>query len=165
MTPTARSALIVEPSRARRSVLAALLREAGAEFAEAASMADGLLQATQRRFDLVCVAAKLPDGTSAKFCSALRGTPGAAPVPVLVLLPSPDPEKIRVLLEAGATEILDRHDVERVRQFLAMVLPPLPVLTGRVLVVDDDLEEAEAILAVLRDLGLEVNHVADRLTP
>ena len=123
-------------------------------------MADGLLQATQHRFDLVCVAAKLPDGTSAQFCSALRGTPDAAPVPVLVLLPSPDPEKIKVLLEAGATEILDRHDVERVRLFLAMVLPPLPVLAGRVLLVDDDLEEAEAILAVLRDLGLEVNHVA-----
>ena len=28
---------------------------------------------------------------------------------------------------------MDRHDVERVRQFLAMVLTPLPVLSGRVI--------------------------------
>ena len=42
-------------------MLVALLREVGADFAEAANMAEGLRQAQKQRFDLVCVAAKLPD--------------------------------------------------------------------------------------------------------
>jgi two-component system cell cycle response regulator len=142
-------------------VLAALLSEAGAEFAEAASMAEGLQQTARRRFDLVCVADQLPDGTGAQFCSALRDAPAAAPVPILVLSPEPEAEKVKALREAGASDIMDRHDVERVRQFLAMVLTPVPSLSGRVVVVDDDPEEASSILATLRNLGLEVHQVAE----
>ena len=142
MTQAARCALIVEPSRARRSVLAALLREAGAEFAEAASMVEALQQVGRRRFDLVCIADQLPDGTGAKFCTAVRDAPDTAPMPILVLSPEPEAETVKTLREAGASDIMDRHDVERVRQFLAMVLTPLPVLNGRVVVVDDDAEEA-----------------------
>ncbi len=160
MTRAARCALIVEPSRARRSVLAALLREAGAEFAEAASMAEALQQIARRRFDLVCVADQLPDGTGTQFCAALRDAPDAAPVPILVLSPGPEAEQVKTLREAGASDIMDRHDVERVRQFLAMVLTPLPVLAGTVVVVDDDPEEASLVIAALRSLGLEVHHVA-----
>jgi two-component system, cell cycle response regulator len=161
MTQAARCALIVEPSRARRSVLAALLREAGAEFAEAASMAEALQQVARRRFDLVCIADQLPDGTGAKFCTAVRDAPDTAPMPILVLSPEPEAETVKNLREAGASDIMDRHDVERVRQFLAMVLTPLPVLNGRVVVVDDDAEEASLVLAALRNLGLEVHHVAE----
>jgi two-component system cell cycle response regulator len=161
MTSSARCALIVEPSRARRSVLAALLRETGAEYAEAANIADGLQQVQQQSFDLVCVAAKLPDGNAAQFCTSLRGMPAAAPVPVLVLLPNPAPDSARDLLGVGATEVMDRHDIERVRQFFATVLPPVPVLSGRVLVVDEDIGETEAILVALRNLGLEAHGVTN----
>jgi two-component system cell cycle response regulator len=161
MTQAARCALIVEPSRARRSVLAALLREAGAEFAEAASMVEALQQVGRRRFDLVCIADQLPDGTGAKFCTAVRDAPDTAPMPILVLSPEPEAETVKTLREAGASDIMDRHDVERVRQFLAMVLTPLPVLNGRVVVVDDDAEQAGIVLAALRNLGLEVHHVVE----
>jgi two-component system cell cycle response regulator len=161
MPTPARSALIVEPSRTQRSVLAALLREAGADFAEAASLAAGLRRAAEQRFDLICVASKLRDGTGVQFCSALRTTPEMAAVPVLALLSEPDTDKVKALLDAGATEVIEPTQIERIRQFLAMVLPPLPVLHGRVLVVDDELAAAETLVATLRSLGLEASHVPD----
>ncbi len=161
MTRVARCALIVEPSRARRSVFATLLREAGAEFAEAASMAEGLELVARRRFDLICVADQLPDGSGSQFCATLREAPAAAPVPILVLSPEPEAEKVKALREAGASDILDRHDVERVRQFLALVLTPVPTLAGRVILVDDDGEEAALVVSTLRGLGLDVQHVTE----
>jgi two-component system cell cycle response regulator len=159
MTPAARSALIVEPSRARRSVLAALLREAGAEFAEAASMTEALQQIARRRFDLVCVADQLPDGSGGQFCATVRDAPDAAPIPILVLSPEPEAHTVKALRDAGASDIMDRHDVERVRQFLAMVLTPSPVLSGRVILVDDDPEQSSLVLDALRNVGLEVHQV------
>jgi two-component system cell cycle response regulator len=161
MSAATRRALIVERSHAQRSMLAALLRDAGADFVEAASLAAGLRKATEQRFDLICVAAKLRDGTGAQFCSALRATPEMAPIPVLVLMSDPEPDKVKALLDAGATEVLDVREIERVRQFFGTVLPPLPVLRGRALIVDEDVRAAEALLAVLRHLGLEADHVAD----
>jgi two-component system cell cycle response regulator len=141
-------------------VVAALLREAGADFVETANMADGLRQAAERRFDLVCVAAKLSDGHGAQFCTALRAMPGLVPMPVLALLSASEASQAKALLEAGATEAMDRQEVERIRQFLGIVLPPLPVLRGRVLLVEDDVAEAETLLAALRNLGLEASCVA-----
>jgi two-component system cell cycle response regulator len=64
-------------------------------------------------------------------------------------------------LAAGATEVMDDKEIERLRQFLSLVLPPLPVLRGRVLVVEDDLSAAEEIANVLRSLGLEASLVSD----
>lgn len=154
----------MERSHAQRSMLAALLREAGADFVEAASMAAGLRKATEQRFDLICVAAKLRDGTGAQLCSALRASPEMSPIPVLVLLTDPEPSKVKALLDAGATEVLYVSEIERMRQFFGAVLPPLPVLQGRALVVDQDLRAAEALLAVLRHLGLEADHVSDTNT-
>ena len=92
--------------------------------------------------------------------AALRDAPDAAPIPILVLSPEPEAREVKALREAGASDIMDRHDVERVRQFLAMVLTPLPVLSGRVMLVDDDPEESSLVLDALRNLGLEVHQVA-----
>jgi two-component system cell cycle response regulator len=142
-------------------MLAALLRDAGADFVEAASMAAGLRKAAEQRFDLICVAAKLRDGTGAQFCSALRTTPEMSPIPILVLLSDPEPDQVKALLEAGATEVIDVREIERIRQFFGTVLPPLPVLRGRTLIVDEDLRAVEALVAVLRHLGLEVDHTSD----
>jgi two-component system cell cycle response regulator len=161
MPTPARTALIVEPSRTQRSVLAALLRDAGADSAEAASLAAGLRRATEQRFDLICVASRLRDGSGVQFCSALRSAPEMAAVPVLALLPEPDAEKVKALLDAGATEVMEPTHIERIRQFLAIVLPPLPVLRGRVLVIDDELAAAEMLVATLRSLGMEARHVPD----
>ena len=122
-------------------------------------MAEAFEQIARRRFDLVCVADQLPDGTGAKFCAALRDAPDAAPIPILVLSPEPEAHTVKTLREAGASDIMDRHDVERVRQFLAMVLTPLPVLNGRVVLVNDDPEESSLVLGALRNLGLEVHQV------
>jgi two-component system cell cycle response regulator len=145
-------------------MLAVLLRDAGADFVEAASMAAGLRKATEQRFDLICVAAKLRDGTAVQFCSALRATTEMSPIPVLVLMTDPEPDKVKALLDSGATEVMDVREIERVRQFFGTVLPPLPVLRGRALIVDQDLRAAEALLAVLRHLGLEADHVSDANT-
>ena len=159
--PPARSVLIVEPSRTQRSVLATLLREAGAGSTEATSLAAGLRRATEQRFDLICVASKLRDGTGVQFCSALRATPDMAAVPVLALLSDHETDKAKALLDAGATEVMEPTQIEQLRQFFAMVLPPLPVLRGRVLVVDDELAAADALVTTLSSLGLEAIHVSD----
>jgi two-component system, cell cycle response regulator len=161
MPVAARRALIVECSPAQRSVLAALLLETGANFAEAAGTAVALRKTAQQRFDLVCVALELQNGAGVQFCRTLRAAPKTSIIPILALVSNPTPDDVKALLAAGATEVMDDKEVERLRQFLSLVLPPLPVLRGRVLVVEDDLSAAEEIANVLRSLGLEASLVSD----
>lgn len=161
MSHATRRALIVEPSRAQRSVLVPLLRDVGAEVVVTAGMASGLRQATEQRFDLICVSAKLRDGTGLQFCSALRATPQMSVIPVLVLLADHDPDQAKALRDSGATEVLGWKEIERIRQFVTILLPPLPVLRGQALIVEDNAAAAQAVLAVLRGLGLEAKHVSD----
>jgi len=161
MPVAARRALIVECSPAQRSVLAALLLETGANFAEAAGMAVALRKTAQQRFDLVCVAVQPQNGAVAQFCRTLRAAPKTSIIPILALVSNPTPDDVKALLAAGATEVMDDKEVERLRQFLSLVLPPLPVLRGRVLVVEDDVSAAEEIANVLRSLGLEASLVSD----
>ena len=97
--------LIVEDERLIRRFVRAALEDEGCRVVEAASSAQGLIEAGERKPDLVILDLGLPDGNGIDFIGQLRGW---SDVPVLVLSArSNENDKISAL-DVGADDYLTK---------------------------------------------------------
>lgn len=102
---TAPAILLVEDEKEIRHFVCAALTEQGFRVAEAATMAQGLIEAGTRKPDLIVLDLGLPDGDGEQFVRELRAW---SSVPVLVLSARwSETDKIDVL-DAGADDYLTK---------------------------------------------------------
>ena len=102
---TAPAILLVEDEKEIRHFVCAALTEQGFRVAEAATMAQGLIEAGTRKPDLIILDLGLPDGDGEQFVRELRAW---SSVPVLVLSARwSETDKIDVL-DAGADDYLTK---------------------------------------------------------
>jgi two-component system chemotaxis response regulator CheY len=100
-------ALVVDDSRAMRSIIGKYLRELGFEVFEAASGMQAL--ADIRRIDgltLVLVDWNMPEMDGCEFLQIVRTEPQFHDVPIMMVTTESEMEQVAVALEAGANEYL-----------------------------------------------------------
>lgn len=100
-------ALVVDDSRAMRSIIGKYLRELGFEVFEAASGMQALMDI--RKIDglsLVLVDWNMPEMDGCEFLKKVRTEPQFHDVPIMMVTTESEMEQVAVALEAGANEYL-----------------------------------------------------------
>jgi len=100
-------ALIVDDSKAMRSIVGRVVREIGFETIEAANGREGLEQLkAQGDVELILVDWNMPEMNGIEFLRAVRSRPGSAAFKMLMVTTASDLAHINTALEAGANEYL-----------------------------------------------------------
>ncbi len=100
-------ALVVDDSRAMRSIIGKYLRELGFEVFEAASGMQALVDVRKiEGLSLVLLDWNMPEMDGCEFLEKLRIEPQFQDVPVMMVTTESEMEQVAVALEAGANEYL-----------------------------------------------------------
>ena len=100
-------ALIVDDSKAMRSIVGRIVREIGFETFEAANGREGLTQLeTHGDVELILVDWNMPEMNGIDFLRAVRAQPGSSAFKMLMVTTASDLAHINTALEAGANEYL-----------------------------------------------------------
>lgn len=152
--------LFVDHSRVAQALWSRVILRLGYHALLASTAGEALALLGERPVDVVCTAASLPGGVDGfELCRRLRGHPQFADLPVIVLTG----DKVTTLRararEAGANDILDKTDVERLLRRLSHYADDAGQrLRGRVLYVEDSEVAAHVMIGTLRKLNLAVDH-------
>ena len=100
-------ALIVDDSKAMRSIVGRIVREIGFETFEAANGREGLAQLKSHGdVELILVDWNMPEMNGIEFLQAVRAQPGSSAFKMLMVTTASDLVHINTALEAGANEYL-----------------------------------------------------------
>ncbi len=100
-------ALIVDDSKAMRSIVGRIVREIGFETFEAANGREGLAQLEAHGdVELILVDWNMPEMNGIEFLQAVRAQPGSSAFKMLMVTTASDLAHINTALEAGANEYL-----------------------------------------------------------
>lgn len=100
-------ALVVDDSRAMRSIIGKYLRELGFEVYEAASGMDALVDMQRiEGLSLVLVDWNMPEMDGCELLQKVREEPKYHDVPIMMVTTESEMEQVAVALEAGANEYL-----------------------------------------------------------
>ena len=100
-------ALVIDDSRAMRSIIGKFLKELGFDVHEAASGMEALVKIRKiRPIDIVLVDWNMPEMDGCQFLKAIRSEPQFHDVPVMMVTTESEMEQVVVALEAGANEYL-----------------------------------------------------------
>jgi len=123
-------ALVVDDSRAMRSIISKILARLGFEVAQAADGVEALATlSTGAPFDVVLSDWNMPEMNGLEFVKALRADPRFARVVVVMVTTETHIEQMMTALEAGANEyIMKPFTAEVIEDKLRMlqVLVPAP---------------------------------------
>lgn len=102
-----RNALVVDDSRAMRSIIGKFLRELGFEVHEAASGLDALVRIRQiEGLSLVLVDWNMPEMDGCEFLKRVRQEEAFHDIPIMMVTTESEMEQVAVALDAGANEYL-----------------------------------------------------------
>ena len=102
-----KQALVVDDSRAMRTILAKFLVELGFEVREAASGLEALVEIRRKPFpDLVLVDWNMPEMDGCEFLRKIRAEQQFADLPVMMVTTESEMDRVSVALDAGANEYL-----------------------------------------------------------
>ncbi len=100
-------ALIVDDSKAMRSIVGRIVKQIGFEVLEAANGVEGLEQLkTHGDVELILVDWNMPEMNGIEFLHAVRSQPGSSALKMLMVTTASDLAHINTAIEAGANEYL-----------------------------------------------------------
>jgi two-component system chemotaxis response regulator CheY len=100
-------ALIVDDSKAMRSIVGRIVREIGIETLEAANGREGLEQLKSHGdVELILVDWNMPEMNGIEFLHAVRSQPGSSALKMLMVTTASDLAHISTAMDAGANEYL-----------------------------------------------------------
>ena len=100
-------ALIVDDSKAMRSIVGRIVKQVGFEILEASNGREGLEQLKSHGdVDLILVDWNMPEMNGIEFLQAVRAQPGSAAFKMLMVTTASDLAHVETALEAGANEYL-----------------------------------------------------------
>ena len=100
-------ALIVDDSKAMRSIVGRIVKQIGFEIIEAGNGREGLEQLSAHGdVDLILVDWNMPEMNGIEFLQAVRAQPGSSAFKMLMVTTASDLAHINTAMEAGANEYL-----------------------------------------------------------
>lgn len=100
--------LLVDDDPTALGLLDAILRQEGLETLKAATFEEGMGVAARNPFDLAILDVRLPDGNGLDLCRWVKGRPGHADTPVLILSTDDDVRTKVAGFDAGATDYITK---------------------------------------------------------
>jgi adenylate cyclase len=151
--------LVVDDSRAQRLLVMPALRQEGWEVLEADDGRHALeVLRNAGDVDLVISDVEMPHMDGFALCATLKGTPGTAHVPVILLTHLDGNDAIARGFDAGANDYLAKPVVlpELVSRARPLLEPPDTRRSERIVVVDDDALRRVAQQVALESQGFDV---------
>ena len=151
-------ALLIDPSRFQRSVIASVFVRRNVEVDMAESAAAGLKALADGRYDILCFSLELGDMRGTEFYREAQKRRLAGGMPALMLAATPDKKVFDDAIAAGITDCFpkaEREDLERyVEQWERRANRRM---SGHVLLVEDSDTAANFCIEVMQGLGLKVS--------
>ena len=149
--------LLVDDGNLYPAIFESSLAEIGAALRIAANGREALEASIDDSFDLVAVSMQLADTDGITLTQALRRQPAFQYTPILILTGSVSQELARQANLAGVTEIFRKQDIGELIHFMRRFLARHQPLQGRILYVEDNLSQQQAMRAQLAARGLQVD--------
>lgn len=153
--------LLVDDSATFREIFRHGMLERGFEPTVVASAGAAMAELARTRHDLICSAMHLPDMAGTALCATLRRDARFAATPFFLFTADTEPDAQRRALPEGATEVFHKNEVAELFNYIAHYPFDDHVLSGRVLLVDDEPALRDLVAAMLRQSGLRVTPCAD----
>jgi len=149
--------LLVDDGNLYPAIFESSLAEIGAALRIASTGREALEASAADSFDMVAVSMQLADTDGIALTQALRRQPAFQYTPILILTGSVSQELARQATLAGVTEIFRKQDIGELVHFMRRFLDRHQPLQGRVLYVEDNLSQQQAMRAQLAARGLQVD--------
>ena len=149
--------LLVNDTSLYRAIFENSLAEISASLHVAPNGHEALQASVAHRFDMVAISMQLADMDGIALTRMLRQQPAFQYTPILILTGSVSQDLARKASEAGATEIFRKQDIGELMNFMQRFLARYRSLQGRVLYVEDNLSQQQAMNAQLMEQGLQVD--------
>ena len=149
--------LLVDDTALYRAILGKHLNEVGATLHCAATGQEALQLAALRHFDLVAISMQLSDMDGLALTQEMREHTTFKHTPIIILTGSVSRELSEKAELTGVTEVFRKQDIDEMVHFMRRFLARYQALQGRVLYVEDNLAQRQAMSAQLREWGLGVD--------
>ena len=156
------NALIVDPSRSYRRILSSALESNNFSTTEVSGVQDAEQLCQTTIFELICMAAELPDGDSYELAGRIRldksSNNGAA---ILLLTSNYSHEVLEKAFSLGITEVFRKKDFTNFEYYLSQFTHQLLQAgrqAGHILYVEDNLSVALVTRATLEESDHKVDH-------
>lgn len=151
-------ALLIDPSRFQRSVIASVFVRRNIEVDMAASAAAGLKALTEGRYDILCFSLELGDMRGTDFFREAKKSGLAGGMPALMLAATPDKRVFDDAIAAGITDCFPKAKLDDVEQYVDQwERRANRRMSGHVLLVEDSDTAANFCRKILEGLGLRVS--------
>ncbi len=149
--------LLVDDTSLYRAIFDNSLVEIEAALHVATNGREAIAACAARRFDMVAVSMQLADMDGIALTQALRRQPAFQYTPILILTGSVSHELAQKAMQAGVTEMFRKQDIGELVHFMHRFLARYCSLQGRVLYVEDNPSQQQAMKAQLVARGLHVD--------
>lgn len=151
-------ALLLDPSRFQRSVIASVFARRNVEVDMAENAASGLAALAGNRYDILCFSRQLGDMRGTDFFREAKQRGLVGSFPSLMLTATPDKAVFDDAVAAGVTDCFPKTDLSGLEQYVEQwESRATRRLSGRVLLVEDSDTAANFCTEVMVGLGLEVS--------
>ena len=150
-------ALLIDPSRFQRSVIASVFARRNVEVGMAENGAGGLKALAEDSYDILCFSFELGDMRGTEFFRRAIKEKLAGNVPALMLAATPDKAVFDDAVAAGVTDCFPKSNLVDLEQYVEQwEKRATRRMSGRVLLVEDSDTAANFCTEVMVGLGLEV---------
>ena len=151
-------ALLIDPSRFQRSVIASVFARNNVAVEMAESAAAGLQALGNGRYDILCFSYELGDKHGPEFYREALQQKLVGNIPALMLSGTPDKTVFSDAIAAGITDCFPKTQLEDFEQYVEQwERRATRRLSGLVLLVEDSDTAANFCIEVMTGLGLEVS--------
>lgn len=151
--------LLVDNSKVFRKIFGRMFESLGHTPTMVDSAEAGLRHLQGADADLLCISLSMPGMDGVSMARRVRAIPTMREVPIILLTSTEDAQTKRRALDAGITEIQDRTDQGALKKRLAeLVEEHARRINGRVLYIEDSAVMKHAMMKILAELKLEVDH-------
>ncbi|MFT4845430.1 MAG: two-component system cell cycle response regulator [Marinobacter psychrophilus] len=153
--------VIIEPSRLYRRLITNVLTSFQLEVSAYDHGQEALDHISTERPDVICISMHLPDMSGIDVCQQIREMGEVYKnVPILMITSKDNPATLEKALIAGATDILQKDEVDNIEMRLQTLLPNrlLKRHSGDVLYLEDSRTAANIARAQLQSVGLTMDH-------
>ena len=151
----------IDRSASARALVAELAGTAGWHVASFSDMGEAIAEIQARIPDLIVTASTHVSSVHlAETVATLRGDPGIAAIPIVLLTGSRRRDTVSSAMEMGVAEVFFKEELDAFRKYLTDVAASYPGAEQhqrRVLVLDDDRAIGELIQHILKNRGIQVD--------